>query len=74
MIHEELCDVMLLFLGCFCGTIEEDGQVKYVVAAGGPGQVSAFIYNLDEGTWRRGMVNFCTRSSHTSQLPIYSYR
>jgi len=45
--------------GCSCGTIEEDGQVTEVIAAGGlhsngVESKSVFIYNIESGLWRSG--------------------
>ena len=47
------------YFGQSCGTTEEDGQVTEVVAAGGyrtPNDV--FIFNLESGAWRSGVVPF----------------
>ena len=54
-----LYDVLNLFIDiyeCSCGTIEEDGQVTEVIVAGGSRSNSVFIYNIESGLWRSGMV------------------
>ena len=65
-----LYDVLNVFIGifdCSCGTIEEDGQVTEVIAAGGLSTKSVFIYNIESGLWRSGMVYLET---HLSVSPI----
>ena len=47
------------YKGESCATTEEDGQVTEVVAAGGyytPNDV--FIFNLESGAWRSGVVHY----------------
>ena len=65
-----LYDVLNVFIGiyaCSCGTIEEDGQVTEVIAAGGSGSNSVFVYNIESGLWRSGIVYLET---HLSVSPI----
>ena len=49
--------------GMLCGSVEEDGNVKEVIAAGGQGRNDVFIYSLETGTWRSGMVYLMIRST-----------
>ena len=51
MIH----DVLELFTGMSCSTIEVDGQVTEVVAAGGYRKIAVSIFNLEYGVWRSGV-------------------
>ena len=42
-----------------CGTIEHDGQVTHVIAAGGTAShknyvKTVFVYNVEENTWSTG--------------------
>ena len=62
-------EVMMMFLGLSCGTVERDGLVTDVVAAGGYHiENAAYIYNIADRTWRAGMVYLGTRSIVTTHL------
>lgn len=68
-------EVMQIFIGMVCGTIEEDGQVTDVVAAGVGSQGNTVsIYNIESGAWRTGMVNLGTCRCNTSTHVPLSYR
>ena len=62
-------EVMMMFLGLSCGTVERDGLVTDVVAAGGNHNGNgAYIYNIADRTWRAGMAYLGTRTIVTIEL------
>ena len=66
--------LQLFHLGMSCGTVEENGQVAEVVAAGGAlyGWYSnaVFIYNIDSGEWRSGIALLVKLAV---VLPLFNY-
>ena len=62
---------MQFILGMSCGTIERDGLVSHIIAAGGKSSNqrgrdyvnTAFIYNVEEDIWTTGLTSLITKGN-----------